>query len=153
MIYRRAVVEDIEQMSEIRLGVSENILSDPSKITLAMYGDYLERLGRGWVCEIDNVIVGFVYAAKEDNSIWALFIKKQYEGAGIGKRLLQQAVTWLFSRGAEKIVLSTEANTRADLFYSYQGWTRGKIINGTEITYSLANPNVPKNSSNRTKKY
>ena len=140
MKYRQAVKEDIKQMSDIRLAVTENILSDPSKITMAMYEDYLERLGRGWVCEIDNVIVGFVFAAKEDNSIWALFIKKQYEGSGIGKTLLQQAVSWLFNQGAEKIVLSTEANTRADLFYGYQGWTRGKIKNGTEITYTLANP-------------
>lgn len=141
MKYRQAVIEDIEQMSEIRLSVTENILSDPSKVTMTMYEDYLERLGRGWVCEIDNVIVGFVYAAKEDNSIWALFIKKRYEGTGIGKKLLQHAVSWLFNMGAQNIVLSTEANTKADLFYGYQGWTRGEIKNGTEVTYSLINPN------------
>ncbi len=141
MKYRQAVIEDIKQMSEIRLSVTENILSDPSKVTMAMYEDYLERLGRGWVCEIDNVIVGFVYAAKEDNSIWALFVKKQCESSGIGKRLLQHAVSWLFNLGAQKIVLSTEANTRADLFYGHQGWTRGKVKNGAEVTYSLVNPN------------
>lgn len=45
--FRPATVADIPAMSRIRLAVTENVLSDPSRVTEQMYRDYLEPLGRG----------------------------------------------------------------------------------------------------------
>ncbi|HEY0063359.1 MAG TPA: GNAT family N-acetyltransferase [Telluria sp.] len=123
-------------MSAIRLGVTENILSDPSRVTRQMYVDYLETLGRGWVAEVDGVVVGFSYANNTDGSIWALFLSKQFEGRGIARHLLDLAVAWLFAQGHDAVQLSTGTQTRADRFYHAQGWTRERV-DGKDAHYVL----------------
>lgn len=137
MIFREATIGDIPALSEIRLSVKQNVLSDPRKVTHEMYADYLSVSGKGWLCEIDGEVVGFSVASLGDASIWALFVKPEYEGRGIGTRLLQLATGWLFDRGASSICLSTEAGTRADRVYESQGWRRGEIKPGGEVDYRL----------------
>lgn len=137
MNFRQATSADINAMMKIRNLVSENKLSDPTKVTTQMYLDYLDKLGRGWVCEDDNKVVGFCYADKVNQSIWALFLDPGYEGMGIGKQLLQLAVDYLFSLGAERISLFTEANTHADRFYQAMGWQRGDVNDNGEVEFSL----------------
>ena len=109
--------------------------------------DYLTDLGRGWVAEIHGKVVGFCYAASGDASIWALFVSPEYEGLGLGKRLLDCAVDWLFGLGNQSVHLRTAANTRADSFYSARGWIRGDLgwptsaetCTATTCTQSFAN--------------
>jgi GNAT superfamily N-acetyltransferase len=138
VIYRQAESRDIPAMSMIRLAVTENVLSNPGRITVQMYQDYLELLGRGWVAEVDGVIAGFSYADKTGGSIWALFIAPEHAGRGLGKRLLELAVSWLFEQGLEAVRLSTGADTRANRFYAMQGWTRERIEGG-DAFYVLEN--------------
>lgn len=138
LIFREAVATDIPAMSAIRLAVTENRLADPSRVTTAMYHDYLDRLGKSWVCEAEGVIAGFAAADKAEASIWALFVDAQYEALGIGKRLLALTTDYLFSLGHDKIVLSTSADTRADTFYASQGWERGEMKNDVEVHYALS---------------
>ena len=137
MIFREAGVGDIAALSEIRLSVTENVLSDPRKITPEMYTDYLSVSGKGWLCEFGGEAVGFSVASRKDASIWALFVKPEYEGQGIGTRLLKLAVDWLFEMGAASISLSTGANTRADRLYERRGWKRGEIKPDGEVMYRL----------------
>jgi GNAT superfamily N-acetyltransferase len=130
-------------MSAIRLSVQENVLSDPSRITLQMYEDYLDLQGRGWVAEVDGVIAAFSYADREHGSIWALFVSPEHEGRGLGKGLLELATSWLFGLGHERVLLSTTPGTRADRFYAAQGWARlaGEHAGrGNEVGYVLDNP-------------
>ena len=137
LTYRSATAADIDAMTAIRNAVTENRLTDPSRVTSAMYHDYLARLGRSWVCEDDGVIAGFSSADKTDGSIWALFVDQAQEGRGIGKALLALAVDYLFAQGHETIVLSTGAATRADAFYAACGWQRGGMKNAVEVCYTL----------------
>jgi GNAT superfamily N-acetyltransferase len=129
-------------MSRIRLSVRENVLSDPARVTLQMYRDYLDTLGRGWVCELDGEVVGFSYAAVEDASIWALFVLPEFEGRGIAKRLLALATSYLFDQGNDKLILSTTADTRADRFYTAQGWVRGAMKDAVEVHFTLQRPSI-----------
>ncbi|MES2018772.1 MAG: GNAT family N-acetyltransferase [Pseudomonadota bacterium] len=138
--FRLATEADIPAMSVIRLAVTENRLSDPSRITHAMYVDFLDRQGRSWVCELDGVIVGFASADKTASSVWALFVDPVHEGIGIGKRLLALVTDYLFALGHPQIALSTSADTRADLFYAAQGWERGKMKNDIDVQYTLCKP-------------
>lgn len=126
-------------MSRIRLSVTENVLSDPGRVTLQMYEDFLDKSGRGWVAEDDGDVVAFCYADKDQGAIWALFVRPGHEGRGIAKALLGLAVDWLFGLGYARIHLSTGANTRADRFYAAQGWRRDPV-GATEIAYSLTKP-------------
>ncbi len=135
--YRQATLADIPQMSAIRLAVTENVLSDPAKVTPQMYEDYLHKLGRGWVAEENGQVLGFAYGASADNSIWALFVAPGQEGRGMGRRLLGLAVDWLVSQGAKELILCTDAATRADRFYQAQGWQRGQVQADGEVRYRL----------------
>jgi GNAT superfamily N-acetyltransferase len=135
-LFRQANSNDIPAMSRIRLSVTENVLSDPRRVTEEMYEDFLEKSGRGWVAERQGEIVAFCYADKVNASIWALFVRPGHEGQGLGKSLLKQAVDWLFEIGHDCVHLSTTANTRADRFYAAQGWLR-RPVNSSEIAYSL----------------
>ena len=140
---RRATEGDIPAMSRIRVAVTENALSDPTRITAQMYRDYLELLGRGWVAELDGEIVGFSYAEKADASIWALFVDPPREGPGAGQALLRRAVDWLFAQGHDEVCLGTQAHTRADRFYAAQGWTRGGMKDDVEVEYRLRRADRP----------
>jgi GNAT superfamily N-acetyltransferase len=104
-----------------------------------MCADYLRVSGKGWLCEVEGVAVGFSVASLGDASIWALFVRPEYEGRGVGTRLLQLATDWLFRMGASRINLSTDAHTRADRFYERQGWKRGEIKPDGEVNYQLDN--------------
>ena len=137
MVFREANAEDIPALSEVRLAVTENVLSDPRKVTPGMYAAYLGALGRGWLCESDGEVVGFCVASLRDASIWALFVKPGYEGRGIGTRLLGLATGWLFGMGAPSVSLSTGANTRADRVYERLGWVRGEVRPDGEVSYRL----------------
>jgi GNAT superfamily N-acetyltransferase len=137
-VFRQANIGDIPAMSLIRLSVTENVLSDPGRITREMYEDFLEKSGRGWIAEYDGQVVAFCYADKINGSIWALFVRPGHEGRGLAKSLLKQAVDWLFELGHDCVRLSTAANTRADRFYAAQGWRR-QPISDTEIVYSVTN--------------
>jgi GNAT superfamily N-acetyltransferase len=123
-------------MSRIRLSVTENVLSDPGRITRQMYEDYLEISGRGWVAEIDGRVAAFCYADKHEGSIWALFVDPGYEGRGLAKRLLGLAVEWIFGLGHAFVRLDTGAGTRADRFYAMQGWER-KLVGENKVDYTL----------------
>lgn len=136
-VFRRARQADIAAMSRIRLSVTENVLSDPARVTLQMYEDYLEQCGRGWVAEIGGAVAAFAYADKVDGSIWALFVAPEHEGLGLARQLLACAVDWLFALGLPVITLTTTPGTRADRFYGRQGWRRG-AAGAREVTYSLS---------------
>ena len=137
MVFREANAEDIPALSEVRLAVTENVLSDPRKVTPEMYAAYLGASGKGWLCESDGEVVGFSVASLRDASIWALFVRPGYEGRGIGTRLLELATDWLFEMGASSISLSTDANTRADRVYGRRGWVRGEVRPDGEVSYRL----------------
>lgn len=135
--FRRATADDIPAMSRIRLAVRENALSDPARITEAMYRDYLDALGRGWVAELGGELIGFAYADRTDASIWALFVDPAHEGLGAGTELLRLAVAWLFEVGHAEVRLGTQAQTRADRFYAARGWTREGMKDDVEVWYRL----------------
>jgi GNAT superfamily N-acetyltransferase len=138
-LFRQANSKDIPAMSRIRLTVTENVLSDPRRITEAMYEDFLDNSGRGWVAESNGEIVAFCYADRKNASIWALFVCPGHEGRGLGKSLLKLAVDWLFEIGSGCVHLRTGANTRADRFYAAQGWLRVPV-SASEIAYSMTKP-------------
>lgn len=130
---RKARVGDVPAMNRLRLQVRENILSDPSRITEAMTRRAITAEGRGWVWDADGEILGFSIARDADPSIWALFVLPGYEGGGIGSALHDVAVEWLWSRGATRIWLSTDPDTRAHRFYRDRGWRETAVLPSGEV--------------------
>ena len=137
MIFREAQTEDIKQLHEIRMSVHENVLPDPALITAKQYEEFLTLRGKGWLCEIGDRVVGFAVVDLTTYNIWALFIKPEYEGKGIGKKLQNIMLNWYFNRTKQPIWIGTSPNTRAEIFYRNYGWKEaGKQPNG-EIKFKL----------------
>lgn len=139
MIIREAKVEDIKKIQVVRNSVKENTLSDPGLVTDKDCEDFIMTRGKGWVCEINNEVVGFSIVDLKDNNIWALFLKPEFEKRGIGKQLHNVMLDWYFEQTRVNVWLGTSPNTRADLFYRKMGWTEiGKHGKGEikfEMTY------------------
>ncbi|MBE9465140.1 GNAT family N-acetyltransferase [Dyadobacter subterraneus] len=137
MIFREARIDDIPQIQVVRHAVKENILSDPSLVTDQDCIEYLTVRGKGWVCEIDNQIIGFSIADLKDNNIWALFLKPEFEKRGIGRQLHDQMLNWYFSKKTETVWLSTTPGTKADQFYRRCGWTETGNYGTSQIRFEM----------------
>ena len=83
MIFREAKAKDITQIQIVRNAVTENALSNPALVTDDDCLEFITQRGKGWVCEIDNQIVGFSIADLKENNIWALFVHPSYDKQGI----------------------------------------------------------------------
>jgi GNAT superfamily N-acetyltransferase len=122
MTYREAHVADIEQLVQVRLSVRENVLSDPRRITVQDYEEYLTVRGKGWVCETARLIAGFAVVDVKAHNIWALFVRPAWERKGIGKSLQKHMLDWYFSQTAKPVWLSTAQHSHAESFYRKSGW-------------------------------
>ena len=137
MIFREAIIEDIQQIQLVRNAVTENTLSNPNVITDEVCVEYITNRGKGWVCEINNQVVGFSIADLQDNNIWALFVHPKFERSGIGRQLHDIMLDWYFAQNKTKVWLSTSPNTRAELFYRKSGWTAVGIHGKVEIKFEM----------------
>lgn len=137
MIYREAILQDIPQIQTVRHSVKENILSDPSLVTDEDCAEYLTQRGKGWVCEVNGTVVGFAIADLQEHNVWALFIRPDLEGQGIGRRLHQLMLDWYFERSAEPIWLGTDPGTRAEGFYRKLGWQELGLRDNGELKFEM----------------
>ena len=137
MIIRQAKTEDIPQIQVVRNAVKENTLSNPALVPDKDVEDYIHNRGKGWVCEIDNVIVGFAIVSVTDHNVWALFIQPGYDKKGIGKKLHDEMMNWYFSQTSTTIWLGTAPGTRAESFYRKAGWTETGLHGKGEIKFEM----------------
>lgn len=137
MLFREATAQDISLMQVVRNSVKENVLSDPSLVTDAAVEEYITNRGKGWVCEMDETIVGFAIADITGNNIWALFLHPDYEQKGIGKKLLHLMLNWYFTQTDKTVWLSTAPFSRASLFYKMQGWKEVCLYGKNEIKFEM----------------
>lgn len=138
MNYREAEINDIKQIQFIRNAVKENRLSDPALVPDKDVEEYMTKRGKGWVCEADDIVVGFAIVDLIANNVWALFLNPEFEAMGIGKKLHQIMMDWYFVQTNEKIWLSTEPGSRAEKFYRMQGWKEVGVHGKGEIKFEMS---------------
>lgn len=111
-ILRQAVRGDLPGLFRVRRAVSEN--RQPS-LTLPddQVIEALETTGRGWVIELDGLIVAFAIGDALTGSISALFVDPPHRGQGYGRRLHDIVVDWLWSQGHDRVWLNAEPETAA----------------------------------------
>jgi ribosomal protein S18 acetylase RimI-like enzyme len=97
--FREAQLKDINAIFSVRVSVRQNRLTysqlralgiTPESIATALQND-----SKAWISECNDTVVGFSMANSSDGRIFALFVLPQYEGRGIGGKLLEMALTWL----------------------------------------------------------
>jgi GNAT superfamily N-acetyltransferase len=145
MIYREATLADIPQLQVVRNSVKENVLSDPALVPDKDYVAFLTTRGKGWVCEVDNNIVGFAIADLQENNIWALFLLPEYEGKGIGRKLHHLMLDWWFSQTTQTVWLSTQPQSRAERFYTKAGWVTTGVYGKGETKMEMTAADWQKN--------
>lgn len=137
MIIREANIADIKQIQIVRNAVTENTLSNPDLVTDEDCEEFITNRGKGWVCEIDNQIVGFAIADLKEKNIWALFLHPNFEKKGIGQILHRTMLDWYFTQTKESVWLGTSHNTRAERFYRKAGWKEVGTHGENEIKFEM----------------
>ncbi len=137
-IYREAHITDIPEIQIVRNAVKENMLPDPALVTNEDCIEFLTQRGKGWVCEIDNKIVGFAIADLKENNIWALFVHPDFDKKGIGSKLHDMMLDWYFSQTQETVWLGTDPGTRAESFYKHKGWIPAGNHGSREVKFIMS---------------
>ncbi len=144
IVVREARGTDLPGITRVRTSVAENLLTREQLaergITEASIAASFLADSKGWVALSGDEVVAFCIADRASCSIFALFVLPQFEGRGLGSRLLNLAVDWLWANGADTVWLTTGPTTRAAGFYERRGW----VATGTEprgdTRYELRRP-------------
>ena len=143
-IIREAIGAVMPGIARVRTSVRENLLTTEQLaqrgITNAGVAASLLVDRKGWVAERSTEIVAFSMADRADPSIFALFVLPEYEGRGLGNRLLDLALRWLWDNGAELVWLTTSPDTRAARFYARRSWAPVGIVPGGDMRFELHRP-------------
>ena len=133
-------------ISRVRTSVVENLLTreqlDARGITEASVAASFLADSKGWVALSGDEIVAFSIADRASRSVFALFVLPQYEGRGLGTKLLGLALEWLWDNGVDLVWLTTGPGTRAARFYERKGWI-AKGSDGTgDVRYEYRRPSA-----------
>ncbi|HEY3761623.1 MAG TPA: GNAT family N-acetyltransferase [Verrucomicrobiae bacterium] len=130
---------DIGSCIEVRTLVRENRYSlealHQAGITEDSVAQMLATTHKGWICEMDGRIVGFSIGNRSNGEFWVVAVLPEYEGRGIGKKLMDLAVEWLRTSGHSEIWLwtSPDMSTRAYALYRKSGWEDCGVKDGQRI--------------------
>lgn len=138
-VLRAAERRDVPQIQRVRHSVRENKLTS-TVITDEDVVDAIERTGRGWVIEVEGRVVAFAVGNAENGNIWALFVDPEHEGRGHGRRLHDEMVAWLWTRGLGRLWLTTAPRTRAQRFYQAAGWMSAGLLPSGELLFERYGP-------------
>jgi GNAT superfamily N-acetyltransferase len=72
-----------------------------------------------------------------------LFVLPEYEGRGLGSRLLDLAIQSLWDNGTELAWLTTSPHSRAARFYPHRNWTPAGPDPSGDIRFELRHPAEP----------
>ena len=102
--------------------------------------DSLSDTERGWVYEVDGVIVGFAKGDATRSELTVIACLPEFEGRGIGRSLIDAVTGWLLESGSATPWLMTANNPgfRAYGFYLSQGWRPTSEIDGDEVKFVYA---------------
>lgn len=144
---REATGADLPGIAHVRSSVVENLLTPAQLaergITSASVAASFLADSKGWVAEHRGEIVAFSIADRADRSVFALFVLPAYEDRGLGSRLLDLALRWLWEQGAEAVWLTTGPNTRAARFYARRGWVHTGEGGHGDVRFELQRPASP----------
>lgn len=128
--YRNAESTDMERCMDIRGMTSDNPMTIDELNSIGVnscnWCPLIESaVYLGEVCEVNDVVIGFCFGEVESAEILVLAVLPQYEGIGIGTKLLSNVGDKLLLSGSNNLWLaaSPDPNARAHGFYRFLGWT------------------------------
>ncbi|MBK9578241.1 MAG: GNAT family N-acetyltransferase [Fibrobacterota bacterium] len=142
MNFRPTSLSDVDQTFSVRASTRQNPLTIEQ---LAQWGitpdsvreDYASGVWVGRVCEVEARIVGFCTGCVATGEIIVVAVLPEFEGKGIGIRLLTEVIQRMRESGVQSFWLSASPDPliRAHGFYRANGWIpKGETLeNGDEI--------------------
>lgn len=136
MKFREITAADVPALFDVRTRTRENTMTledlqrlgiNPQSVT-----ESLGKSTKGWVCEAAGRIVAFSMADRATGELLVVAVLPEYEGMGVGGRLMALAEEWLAASGCKRAWLTTDLDTtlRAYGFYRKRGWADWKIERG-----------------------
>ena len=123
------VPDDVSAALAVRMSTIENAitmeeLEKDYGITPRSLAEAMITIVAGWLCEDSGTVVGFSMGDRSNGEVQVVAVCPEYEGLGIGKRLLYRVQEWLFSEGHKEIWLRSnpDPTIRAHGFYRRLGW-------------------------------
>ena len=144
--FREITAADVPALFHVRPRTRENAMTleelprfgiNPQSVT-----ESLRKSTNGWLCEDAGQVVAFSMADRMTGEFLVIAVLPEYEGKGIGGRLMALTKEWLAASGCRRSWLTTDLDTslRAYGFYRRQGWTDWKIERGLRwMEISLTN--------------
>ena len=138
MIFREIKESDLDELLIVRSSTDENRLTIEELNNLGINSkttsEKMQHDLKGWLCEVDNRIVGFSMGFAETGEMWVIAVLPDYIQKGIGTNLLSRIEKFLFQHN-EEIWLTTDIDTnlRAYSFYKSNGWQDKEIRDGERI--------------------
>ena len=146
MYFREMTAADVPATFLVRTAAVEHpfSLEDLFKFGITVES-CIRQLGtthKGWVCEINGIVIGFAVGNRSTGEMWVVAVLPEYEGRGIGRKLLTLTQDWLWSQGCETLWLTTGLPpTRAYHLYTKLGWKNvGLLEHGGSIRMELYKP-------------
>lgn len=135
MLFRELTHHDMPACFDIRV---EAWVGEDTEAVLAELGITPESVAqlfeagshKGWGCEMDGKIVGFVIANRLTGEVWVIGVYTDYQKRGIATKLMRLAEDWLWACGHTEIWLHTyvDENNPAVSFYRKRGWRDANVI-------------------------
>lgn len=125
---RELLAEDLAEIVEVRVATWHNESGaeelESMGITIDSVSAMLEAGShRGWLCQVGDRIVGFAMGDRRSGEMLVVAVLEEFEGRGIGRRLLAEVESWLGSCGWSEVWLTTDMDEslRAVGFYRHLG--------------------------------
>ena len=144
---RKATPEDNAKVVALAFGImrSVGIEPDPENIDLALaqVGNTHKTLSSDFIATHRDRPIGVIILKRFNSTVGEVtgfYVHPDYQGQGIGRKMLKYTLSVAADTGYEQIVLTTNKNlTAAIKLYESLGWVRqpGKPDNGADYLYLL----------------
>jgi ribosomal protein S18 acetylase RimI-like enzyme len=134
--FREIAAADVPALFFVRPKTRENAMTVEELARLGIdprsVAEGLTQSTRGWLCEDAGQVVAFAMADRATGEFLVIAVLPEYEGRGVGGRLMTLAKEWLAGSGCARAWLTTDVDDRlrAYGFYRRYGWTDWKIERG-----------------------
>ena len=138
--FRRITIADAAQLLLVRSSTRENpysieALAEAGITEPSIVESLCMNIHDGCLCEADSHLIGFSMVDLKGGELLVVAVLPEFEGLGVGRKLLGLAEELLWAAGHSSIFLwtPTDRNTRAYHLYRSESWneaeeTAGKLF-------------------------
>lgn len=138
----QATPEDVAAIFDVRCSVKENHLSRAELAELDITPETVSGMITGGdyivpVALVGGEIVAFAMAQISEGYVFALFVRPEYEGNGLGSALMREVESGFKEHGVTEAWLCTgsEEGIRAPGFYRRLGWIESGIMEDGQLRF------------------